>query len=307
MLKEKSRVQGPGSRIKGSVYAVILVGGKGSRLKPLSTSKKPKAFLSVTKDYKTMFKRTIDRMSRFVQSSNIIVVANKMHAKLVKSDFPKIADENMLLEPVSRNTAPAIAYAASSLLDRGIDPVMVIVPTDQYIIDESGYFDTIRIGVEFAAENDALVVLGVKPRFPSTQFGYVRIDQPENRIQKVFRVSRFTEKPDAKVAWRYFNDRQYLWNTGAFVFKASSIMNAMRRYAPKVFRATYDPARIGHGYKASPDISIDYAVLEKAENIYCVRGEYSWQDMGSFKSLADILKRESRDFVMRGEKVIKIL
>ena len=294
-------------RTTNDVYAVILVGGKGKRLMPLSTAKKPKAFLSVTKDYKTMFKRTIDRISRFARSSDIIVVANKMHSKLVTTDFPRIEEENLLLEPASRNTAPAIAYAASSLISRGIDPVMVIVPTDQYIIDESGYFNTIKIGVEFAAENDALVVLGVKPRFPSTQFGYIKIDEPEHRVQNVFKVTKFTEKPDSKVAWRYFNDRQYLWNTGAFVFKASAIMNAMKKYAPKVYNAVQDLDRIGRGYKIAPDISIDYAVLEKADNIYCVRGAYAWQDMGSFKSIADILKRESRDFVMRGEKVVKIL
>jgi len=301
------RVKGKGVRGKGDVYAVILVGGKGKRLMPLSTSKKPKAFLSVTKDYKTMFKRTIDRISRFARSSDIIVVANKMHSKLVTTDFPKIEKENLLLESASRNTAPAIAYAASSLVSRGIDPVMVIVPTDQYIIDESSYFDTIKIGVEFAAENDALVVLGVKPRFPSTQFGYIKIDEPEHRVQNVFKVTKFTEKPDSKVAWRYFNDRQYLWNTGAFVFRASAILNAMKRYAPKVYNAVQGLERIGSGYKTAPDISIDYAVLEKADNIYCVRGTYAWQDMGSFKSITDILKRESRDFVMRGEKVVKIL
>ena len=301
------RIQDPGSRVLGNVYAVILVGGKGKRLRPLSTSKKPKAFLSVTKDCKTMFKRTIDRVSRFVRPENIIVVANKMHERLVKTDFRGIGKDNLLLEPVSRNTAPAIAYAASTLMARNIDAVMVVIPTDQYIIDEGGYFDTIRIGIEFASENDALVVLGVKPRFPSTQFGYIKIDEPEHRIQKVFKVTKFTEKPDTRLAWRYFNDRQYLWNTGAFVFRASSVLSAMKRCAPKVYAAVQDPRRTGRNYRAAPDISIDYAVLEKADNIYCVRGEYAWQDMGSFKTLADILKRESRDFVVRGEKVIKIL
>jgi mannose-1-phosphate guanylyltransferase len=289
------------------VYAVILVGGKGKRLKPLSTSKKPKAFLSVTRDDKTMFAKTLDRISKIIPYKNVIVVANKLHAGLVAKDFHHISDNNLLLEPVSKNTAPAIAYAAAAVRDRAKDAVMVIFPTDQYIIDEDSYFDSIRSGMNFAIDNDAILVVGVKPRFPSTQFGYVRVQMPGPRSHGIFKVERFTEKPDAKTAKGYFNDGKYLWNTGVFIFRSSVILDAFKKYAPEISDAMNDTDNIDNRYKKLKDISIDYSVLEKAKNIYCVKGEFSWQDMGSFQSLADILKRESRDFVYKGGKVVKIL
>lgn len=279
-----------------NVYAVILVGGKGKRLRPLSTNARPKAFLSVTKDRKTMFRVTLDRIKKIVPKGNILVCANKAHAGLVKKDFPDIRKGNLILEPISRNTAPAIALAANLLTRQARDAVMVVLPADQYILDEDKYLDTIKAGVEFAADNNALMVLGLKPVYPATGFGYVKVNSKRKNILK---VERFTEKPDLKTAKRFVKDGRYFWNAGAFVFKADAILSAIEKFAPAICNAK--------SYRLMPDISIDYAVMEKADNIYCVKGTYRWQDIGSFEALRKVLRRESRRFIEKNKKITKIL
>lgn len=292
----------------GEVYAVILVGGKGKRLKPLSTNSKPKAFLSVTKNKKTMFRNTVDRISNIIPSENIFVVANKAHARLVKRDFPNISKENLLLEPISRNTAPAIALAAKTLRDRFEDVVMVVIPTDQYVMDEHKYLDSIKKGIKFVSKNRAaLIALGVKPAFPSTELGYIRVQGKGLMGQGIYKAERFVEKPDLKTAKKYLKSKRYLWNAGAFIFSTHAILKAFKIFARDIFNGLKEPDNITKRYKTLPDISIDYAVMEKADNIYCVKGSYRWQDMGSFESLKTILKREKRKFVLKNGKIVKIL
>ena len=154
----------------GNVYAVILVGGKGKRLRPLSTDKRPKAFLSIMRDGKTMFGRTVERISRIIPESNIVVVANASHARLVKKDFKGIKKDNLLLEPVSRNTGPAVAYASSVLNARDTDAVLVVLPADHYITRTKDYLNVLRCGIDFAEENEAVVAIGIDPKFPSTEY-----------------------------------------------------------------------------------------------------------------------------------------
>ncbi|MBI4974729.1 MAG: mannose-1-phosphate guanylyltransferase [Candidatus Omnitrophica bacterium] len=291
-------------------YALILVGGKGKRLRPLSTDSRPKAFLSITKDRKTMFRKTVDRLKSILPSDNILVAANRRHAKLVRRDFPEIANGNMLLEPVSRNTAPAITLAAFILKKRSRDALMAVLPTDQYIRDVDRYLGVLKRGIDFVRDNrEALLVLGVRPTFPSTQFGYVKLKAKSSQLkaERIYEVEKFVEKPGLETAKRYLKDGRYLWNAGAFIFAAASILTAVEKYAPRIFNGLKDLNRIDENYKGLPDISIDYAVMEKADNIYCVRGSYRWQDMGGFDSLKSVLMKEGRKFVARNGKVVKIL
>ncbi|MBI5144254.1 MAG: mannose-1-phosphate guanylyltransferase [Candidatus Omnitrophica bacterium] len=289
-------------------YALILVGGKGKRLRPLSTDSRPKAFLSITKDRKTMFRRTVDRLKSILPSDNILVAANRRHAKLVRRDFPEIANGNMLLESVSRNTAPAITLAAFILKKRSRDAVMAVLPTDQYIRDVDRYLGVLKRGIDFVRrKRGALLVLGVRPAFPSIGFGYIRLKGQGSRAKGIYKVEKFVEKPDLETAKRYLKDGRYLWNAGAFIFSASSILAAVKKHAPKISSGLKDLNRIDENYRRLPDISIDYAVMEKADNIYCVRGSYRWQDMGSFDSLKSVLMKEGRKFVARNGKVVKIL
>lgn len=299
-------------RNTNNVYAVILVGGKGKRLRPLSTNSRPKAFLSITRDRKTMFGMTLNRARKITTDANILVVANRLHAGLVKRDFPGLRSENLILEPVSRNTAPAITLAAFALGRRSIDPVMVVLPTDQYIIesDRPGYLESVKVGIGFAASHsDALMVLGVRPRYPATGFGYIKtIDhRPKTRDPKIYKVEKFEEKPDLKTAKRYVKSGKYLWNAGTFFFRVDALLTAVRKFAPRIFEGLVKSKSIRSSYGKLPDISIDYAIFEKARNIHCVKGSYEWHDMGSFESLKTILERESRRYTVKGERVTKIL
>ncbi len=314
------------------VFAVILVGGKGKRLRPLSTDSRPKAFLSVTRDRKTMFRKTIDRIKKIVPQDDILVVANKRHLKLVRKDFPAIAKGNLMSEPLSRNTAPAIVLAAFVLQRRSDDPLMVVVPTDQYVINEREYLKCLKRGIRFVTDNkDVLIVIGAKPRYPATGFGYIktagrpsascldiarhrsRHREPVERLgtgrpktPDIYKVERFTEKPNLELAKKYLKDKRYLWNAGAFIFRTSSLLRAARRFAPRIFEGLRDLTDIDRSYEKLPDISIDYTIMEKADNIYCVKASYEWQDMGSFDAIKTILKRERRRFVLKGDKIIKI-
>lgn len=304
--KPAMKARGVSSNEMSSVYAVVLVGGKGKRLRPLSTDIKPKAFLSIMRDGKTMFGRTIQRITRMIPESNVVVVANAAHARLVKKDFKGISKSNLLLETVSRNTGPAVAHASSVLNARDANAILVVLPADHYITRTKDYLKVLRCGISFAQENEAVVAVGIDPDFPSTEYGYIRI-HCKAKGEKVCKVEKFTEKPDFKTARGYINSGHYFWNSGIFIFRASAMLKLIKLYAPKINSVLTDKSGAAKAYPRFPDISLDYSIMEKAHNIYCIKGDYGWKDIGSFESLKSVLRRESRRFIEKGGKVVKIL
>jgi mannose-1-phosphate guanylyltransferase len=290
-----------------NVYAVILVGGIGKRLQPLSKPSRPKPFLSVTKDRKTIFAKTVARIRKLIPIENIIVVANKRQARLIGKSSPKILKHNILLEKTSRNTAPAIALASLELKKRSGNAVIAVLPADHYIGNESVYLNTLKKGIDFVEDNPGvLVTIGLKPSFPATGYGYIRV-KARSRRNNVYQVDRFVEKPDIETAKKFIEDGSYLWNTGTFIFKAVTFLGAIRRLAKGIYGPLKDMRRIEEKYDMLPNISVDYAIMEKAYEIYCVKGSYRWEDIGSFDSLKKVLKAEGRRFVEKNGKVVKIL
>jgi len=299
----RDRMKAQRSKVK--VYAVVLVGGKGKRLQPITTDSRPKAFLPITKDDKTMFRMTLNRIAKFIPSSDIVIVANEIHKGLVLKDFPDVAKNNLILEPISRNTAPAIALAASVLKNRTEDAIMVVLPADHYITGDEKYLSAIKKCIGFINKNgekEPLLIFGLKPTFPAIGFGYIKV-RPKGS-GGVYKVERFVEKPDLDTAKEYVKSGRYLWNSGMFIFKVSSLLKAVRRYAPAIYDGLNlsDAAGLDRAYEKLPDISIDYAIMEKAENIYCVKGTYGWQDLGTFKSLHAHLKKELKGFAKASKK-----
>lgn len=302
------RVKGQGSR--GKIYAVILVGGIGKRLQPLSKPSRPKPFLSITKDNKTIFRKTVDRIKKIIPAENIVVVANKSQARLVKKSFRNISKENLLLEKASRNTAPAIALAALELKKRDGNATMIILPADHYIGNQKTYLSTIKKGIDFVEKNQrAIVTIGLKPYFPATGYGYIKIvHSPQSIVhRKIYKVGKFVEKPDLKTAIKFLKNGSYLWNTGTFIFKAKTFLGAVRRLSMDIYGGLKDLRRIDERYEKLPNISVDYAIMEKAYDIYCVKGAYFWEDVGSFESLKKILKMEKKRFIEKDGLVTKIL
>ncbi|MFA5084753.1 MAG: mannose-1-phosphate guanylyltransferase [Candidatus Omnitrophota bacterium] len=294
-------------RDTSKIYAVILVGGIGKRLQPLSKPSRPKPFLSVTKDRKTIFASTILRIRRLLPIENIIVVANKRQAHLIKNISPKILKRNLLLERTSKNTAPAIALASLELKKRSGDAIMVVLPADHYIGNGKSYLNTLKKGIDFVERNPgALVTIGLEPGFPATGYGYIRVKARRGK-GGVYKVERFVEKPDIQTAQKFIEDGGYLWNTGTFIFKAVTFLGAIRRLAKGIYGPLKDMRRIEEKYDMLPNISVDYAIMEKAYEIYCVKGSYGWEDVGSFDSLKKVLRAEGRRFVERDGKVVKIL
>jgi mannose-1-phosphate guanylyltransferase len=292
---------------KSNVYAVILVGGIGKRLQPLSSPSRPKPFLSVTRDKKTIFRRTVDRINGLLPIENIIVVANKSQAHLVKKSFGRLPKENLLLEKASRNTAPAIALAALNLKKRDSSAVLVVLPADHYIGNQGVYLKTIKSGVDFVGKNPrAIVTIGLRPYFPATGYGYIKISG-RPKTGGIHKVERFVEKPDLATAVKFVADKDYLWNTGTFIFKANTFLGAVRRLALDIYGAFKDVRKIDQRYEGLPNISVDYAIMEKAYEIYCVKGSYFWEDIGSFDSLKKILKKEGRRFTEKDGKVTRII
>ena len=282
---------------KNRNHLVIMAGGVGSRFWPMSTEDKPKQFIDVLGTGRSLLQLTYDRFEGICTPENVWVVTNKKYASLVHEQLPEIPEGNILQEPCRRNTAPCIAYISWRIKEKDPQANIVVSPSDHIVINSNEFRRVILSALSFTGETDSIVTLGMKPTRPETGYGYIQADlrTPSARNKEIFRVDQFKEKPNLETATKYLQDKSFYWNAGIFVMSAATIVNAFRVYQPgiaKIFesmRSIYgtdkEQAEIDLRYPECENISVDYAIMEKAEEIFVMPANFGWSDLGTWGSL----------------------
>jgi mannose-1-phosphate guanylyltransferase len=302
-----------------NLYAVIMAGGVGARFWPKSRERSPKQFLEITGSG-TMIQNTCARIEGVVPAMNTFVVTNKLQEELIFKQLPSIPAENILIEPVGRNTAPCIGLAASII--HRIDPkgVMIVLPADHVIRDVDNFVRVIKIAAKAAEESDALITIGIKPSRPETGYGYIQFDeelQPNNPLREegILRVKTFAEKPNVETAERFLQSGDFLWNSGMFVWKPQSILKAIEIHLPDLHaqlktlnQKTGSPefkSALEQAYGQIRSISIDYGVMEKAGNVFVAKGDFGWSDVGSWDEVVRLASPDADRNSIKGVVIAK--
>ena len=281
-------------------YCVIMGGGIGSRFWPSSRESMPKQFLDFFGTGRSLLQQTFDRFNQLIPTENIYIATNEKYADLVKKQLPEISDNQILLEPTRRNTAPCIAYAAYRI--RSINPKanIVVTPSDHLITAENKFLKNIEDGLDFVREYPALLTIGIKPSRPEIGYGYIQSEgNVQNNIQK---VKAFTEKPNLELAKVFFESGEFFWNSGIFIWNAQTILDAFYKYLPDIttrfdqgldkFNTDQEKAFIETEYPICQNVSIDYGIMEKADNVYFLTASFNWSDLGTWGALYDISDKD---------------
>ena len=287
-------------------YCVIMAGGIGSRLWPLSRKGYPKQFHDLLGCGRTLLQQTFDRYSRIVPLKNIVVSTNSDYSDLVKEQLPELSSEQILHEPAYRGTAPSIAYVACHIRQLNPRANIVVAQSDQLILDENLFVETVNFGLDFVATNSKLVVVGIKPTCPETRYGYIQAEEHREDFEKgdFFKVRTFTEKPAYEFAKIFMESGEFYWNSGIYIWNVQTIIDTMTELLPdmmgeleRVFNDFPDRnerrKRIYESYISFPNVSMDYAVMEKADNVYLQIGKFGWADLGTWDSLYSTFPKDS--------------
>lgn len=285
-------------------HLVIMAGGVGSRFWPMSTAERPKQFIDVLGVGRSLLQLTFDRFEGICPSDNVWVVTNRNYKDLVKEQLPEIPEENILCEPCRRNTAPCIAYVSWRIKVKDRNADIVVSPSDHIVTNGEEFRRVINQCLMFADETDFIITLGMKPTRPETGYGYIQADLSSSspRNKEIFRVDSFREKPDLDTAQKYIRNKSYFWNAGIFIWNVSTIVNAFRIYQPsmsKVFESLMDiygtpqeQEEIDKHFPECESISVDYAIMEKAEEIFVCPADFGWSDLGTWGSLLVHTKKD---------------
>lgn len=291
-------------------YVLIMAGGVGSRFWPKSRNNFPKQFIDILGIGKSLLQLTFDRFLKICPAENIFILSNEQYYRLVSEQLPALPVGNIISEPSRNNTAPCIAYASFKINQLNPSAKIVVAPSDHLILNETVFLEKIGHALSYVGENDALVTLGISPTRPDTGYGYINYDK--NDQDGVHKVIRFLEKPNLEKAREFVSSGDYLWNAGIFVWTVNSILTALAKYSTDIFElfekgnpcynTSAESSFILEHYPLSANISIDYAIMEKAENVYTIPGDFGWSDLGTWASLYEVVEKDEHNNVFSGHK-----
>jgi mannose-1-phosphate guanylyltransferase len=291
--------------MKNNAFVLIMAGGVGSRFWPKSRNSFPKQFIDILGTGKSLLQYTFDRFLNLVPRENVYILTNTDYKDLVIKQLPTLPIENVLLEPSRNNTAPCLAYASYKILKKNPEATIVVAPSDHLILKEEQFLENVGKALNFASNNESILTLGITPTRPDTGYGYINYIKEKNNGEGVYPVNAFLEKPLLEKAKEYISKGDYLWNAGIFIWSAQSINKAFINFAPEIhsifekgtefYNTDEEQEFINEFYPQSPNISIDYAILEKADNVYTIPSEIGWSDLGTWASLHEVLPKDENE------------
>lgn len=296
-------------------YVAIMAGGIGSRFWPISRANYPKQFLDILNTGRTLIQATYDRFAKFIPHENIYIVTHEQYKEIVAKQLPEVPAENVLYEPSRKNTAPCVAYISYKLHQANANANLICAPADHIVLDDEGFINVCTAALEFTANIKALLTLGIKPTHPNTGYGYIQFDQ-HSVGDNIYKVKTFTEKPDLELAKTFITSGDFLWNAGIFVWQVKNIIRAFEKYLPEIhevfetektnFNTSEETGAIERIYPQCVNISIDYGVMEKADNVYVMPSSFGWSDLGSWTSVYDNTEKDYLGNAVVGNNVIVI-
>jgi mannose-1-phosphate guanylyltransferase len=294
-------------------YVAIMAGGIGSRFWPMSRTSYPKQFLDILHTGRTLIQQTFDRYCKIVPPENIFIVTSQEYTAIVKKQLPQLNEENILSEPSRKNTAPCVAYVSFKLFQKDPESNLIIAPADHLVLEPDEFVKTATKALSFVSYINALVTLGIKPTYPNTGYGYIQHDSIQ-AAEDVFKVKTFTEKPNRDLAKTFIASGDFLWNAGIFFWKAKNIIAAFEKHLPEIydvffaerdnFNTEREAAAIEQIYPQCTNISIDFGVLEKADNVYVIPASFGWSDLGTWNSAWDSMNKDYLGNAVAGKKVM---
>ncbi len=293
-----------------------MAGGVGSRFWPFSRTKKPKQFLDIMGVGKTLIQQTYERFAKVIPRENIIIVSNKEYEGLIYDQIPGITEKQVLLEPMRRNTAPCIAYANYKIQDQNPNANIIVAPSDHLILKEQEFLEVVGRGLEFVEKKDALLTLGILPSRPETGYGYIQISGDKSSIKlndSLRKVKTFTEKPDLEMAKLFLESGDFFWNSGVFMWSLKTVNKAFNNYLKDItllfeegiglYNTVKEKDFIKRAYSNCKSISIDYGIMEKADNVHVLCADFGWSDLGTWGSLYDMTDKDANANSVQGENV----
>lgn len=297
--------------MRNNTYVLILAGGVGSRFWPKSRNNFPKQFIDILGIGKSLLQLTYQRFLKLCPSDNIYIVTNSQYRQIIQEQLPELGASNIICEPSRNNTAPCIAYASFKLAQLNPDAKIVVAPSDHFILLEDVFIQKLQEALRFSEQHEALLTLGITPTRPDTGYGY--INYSNDGLEGVHKVIHFTEKPELEKAQGFLASGDYLWNAGIFIWKVSTVLKALEMHCPEVYTLFEKGAGVYNTpeeeefiqifYPQSPHLSIDHAIMEKADNIYTLPAEIGWSDLGTWASLYDVAEKNEDNNVLSGRQV----